>query len=96
MTLNAAVVPLKATLVVHFKLLPRMIAGILYSASSTGQLDWDTCDVHTVNFCSATVQVRPFYLTPWLIALAYFWQGHCPLRMAGSMSVTAILRQLAC
>jgi len=46
MTLNVAVVPLKATLVVPFKLLPRMITGILHSACGTEQLDRDTCDVH--------------------------------------------------
>jgi hypothetical protein len=41
---------LKARLEVPSKLLPRMIAGILYSACDTGQLDRDTCDVHTVIF----------------------------------------------
>ena len=57
-----------------------MIAGILYSACGTGQLDWGTCDVHKLIFAPPSVQVRPFYLTPLLIALAYFLARPLPTK----------------
>ena len=79
MTLTVAVVPLKASSWSPLTL-PRMIAGILYSACGTGQLDRDACHVHPGNFCTTTMQVRPFYLTPLLIAVAYFLAKPLPTK----------------
>ena len=54
--------------------------GILYSACRTGHLDRDALSRASANSCATTVQVRPFYLTPLLIAPAYFLARPLPTK----------------